>query len=272
MKTTVAVVSALSFALAGSAALGADMAIKAPAPAYAPAAPSWSGPYLGIRGGWGSGTVDYTNLGGSEAGGTFAGVTVPFSNTFGSVGHGASHDVDGGILGYVSGINWQTGNFVYGIEETLSWSGIKGSTGSINLPVPPATFVPTGSFDTKLKWYGTAESRLGMVFGNSMLYGKGGLAAGRIEVSGLRTNGTSNGDHFSQKDYRVGWTAGAGWDYMIYNNWVLGIEGNYVDLGSDHIAGSAIDVLGRPGAGAFNEQVKFKFWDVVGRLTYKWGS
>ena len=270
MKTKAAVASALTFALTGSAALSADMAIKAPAPAYAPAAPSWSGPYLGVRGGWGWGTVDYTNLGGSAAGGTFGNVTVPFSTNFGGVGRTASHDADGGILGYVSGINWQTGNFVYGVEQTLSWSGIKGSTGNINLPVPPATVIPTGSFATKLKWYGTAESRLGMVFGNSMLYGKGGLAAGRIEVSGLRTSGTSNGDNFSQKDYRVGWTAGAGWDYMFSNNWVLGIEGNYVDLGKDHIAGQTIDALGRPGAGGYNEQVKFNFWDVVGRLTYKY--
>src|SRR5258708_1626533 len=69
-----------------------------------------------------------------------------------------------GVLGYVSGINWQTGQYVYGLEQTLSWARIRGSTGSLSFPVPPAGFVPTGIFDSELQWYGTAESRFGMMF------------------------------------------------------------------------------------------------------------
>jgi outer membrane immunogenic protein len=271
MKTAIAI-SALAVTLSGAAS-AADMAIRPPAaPAYAPAASSWSGPYLGIRGGWGWGTTDYLNLGGSSGGNVVGGINVPFVTNFGGAGRTASHDVDGGILGYVSGINWQTGAFVFGLENTLSWTGIKGTTGNIGLPSPPATFLQTGIFDAKLKWYTTAESRFGYVIGNSMLYAKGGVAAGRLEINGVRTNGTSNGDNFSQKDYRVGWTAGGGWDYMVANNWVLGIEGNYVDLGKDNVAGQTVSSTGALGAGGYNEQVKFKFWDVVGRLTYKWGS
>src|SRR5215218_5933802 len=130
MNKTVAVAYALTLALTGTSALAADMAVRAPAaPAYAPAAaPSWSGPYLGIRGGYGWGDADYLNLGGGSGGNVIGGVNVPFATTFGGRGHGVQHDVNGGILGYVSGINWQTGAFVFGLEHTLSWSGIKGTT------------------------------------------------------------------------------------------------------------------------------------------------
>jgi outer membrane immunogenic protein len=253
------------------AAMAADLPLKAPAPA--PVAPfSWAGPYLGVRGGYGWGTADYVNLGGSAAGGTFGGISVPLSNTFGAIGSTASHDVNGGVLGYVSGINWQTGQYVYGLEQTLSWARIRGNSGSFNFSVPPAVFVPTGIFDSELQWYGTAESRFGMMFGNSLLYVKGGLAAGRVNVSGLRTNGTSLGDNFDVKTYRVGWTVGAGWDYAVTNNWVFGIEGDYVDLGKVTAAGQSISATGALGAGAFNEETKFKFWNVLGRLTYKWNS
>ena len=261
----------LAASFASGSVLAADMAIKAPS-AIREVPPMWSGPYFGIRGGYGSGDADYLNLGGSQTGATFSGVTVPFSNAFGALGQRATHGADGGVLGYVTGINWQTGNIVYGLEHTLSWTSIDGSTGTLQFPVPPATFVPQGSFSSKLKWYGTAETRLGLVFGNSLLYVKGGIAAGQLEVSGVRTNGASNGDHFSQKDYRAGWTVGGGWDYMFARNWVFGIEGSYVDLGKENVAGQMVDVNGVGGAGAFNEEVKFTFWTVTGRLTYRWGN
>jgi len=112
-----AAVAALS--VAGPVANAADMPLKsAPLPVEA-AAPSWSGTYLGVRGGYGWGDADYLNLGGSSTGGTFGGVTVPFSNNFGARGSTQSHDVNGGILGYVTGMNWQTGAWVSVLNRPL---------------------------------------------------------------------------------------------------------------------------------------------------------
>ena len=67
-------------------------------------------------------------------------------------------------------------------------------------------------------------------------------------------------------------TVGAGWDYLILSNWVVGVEGNFVDLGKATVAGQSVSATGALGAGAFNEEAKFKFWSVLGRITYKWGS
>jgi outer membrane immunogenic protein len=266
----------LSLLVVGAAWSGsagaADLPVKAPiAPIVAES--SWSGPYLGVRGGWGWGETTFTNLGGSAAGATFGGVTVPFSNSFGAIGREVSHKPHGGIIGYVSGINWQTGNFVYGIEQTLAWTRIKGDTGVVGFPVPPAAFVPTGVLGSELRWYGTVDSRFGLVLGgNSLIYVKGGAAFGELRVTGRRTNGTALGDNFSQKDLRAGWTVGGGWDYMLTRNWIFGIDGSYVNLGREAAAGQTVDAAGVGGAGGYNESVRFNFVTVQGRLTYRWGQ
>src|SRR4051812_11010768 len=107
MKSAISV-GAVLLAFGGSSAMAADMAVKAPAPVMqAEAVPSWSGAYFGARGGYGWGDVDYRNLGGSATA-TIGTTTVPFANNFGTLGSRQSHNADGGILGYVSGINWQT--------------------------------------------------------------------------------------------------------------------------------------------------------------------
>jgi outer membrane immunogenic protein len=143
----------------------------------------------------------------------------------------------------------------------------------MGFPTPPATFVPAGVLGTELRWYGTVESRFGLVFAqNSLLYVKGGAAFGELRVTGQRTNGASAGDTFSQKDLRAGWTVGGGWDYMFTRNWVFGIDGSYVDLGREAVAGQMVSAAGVGGAGGYNESVRFNFWTVQGRITYRWAQ
>ncbi|MCF8477281.1 MAG: porin family protein [Pseudolabrys sp.] len=77
-------------------ALAADLPHQMPAkaPAYvAPAAYNWTGPYIGINGGyaWGGGK-------------------------------------DGGLVGGTLGYNYQTGPWVFGLEGDWDWTNIKGST------------------------------------------------------------------------------------------------------------------------------------------------
>ena len=68
------------------------------APAMVGAAPifTWTGPYVGISGGYGW-------------------------------GDGGRFDADGGLFGVTAGYNWQMNQVVFGIEGDLSWSGISGS-------------------------------------------------------------------------------------------------------------------------------------------------
>jgi hypothetical protein len=70
-----------------------------------------------------------------------------------------------------------------------------------------------------------------------MLYGTAGLAYGHASLSTLyRTAGLSL---TAQTDeVKVGWTAGAGFKYMVLPNLSVGFQYLYVDLGSTSLAGS----------------------------------
>jgi outer membrane immunogenic protein len=66
------------------------------APAYVAPIYNWTGPYIGISGGYGWG-----------------------SSNFG--------DPDGGLFGATLGYNWQMGSMIVGLEGDISWSGLEGN-------------------------------------------------------------------------------------------------------------------------------------------------
>jgi outer membrane immunogenic protein len=127
-----AALAALGFA---GNAIAADMLVKAPlAPVAAPY--NWTGLYAGVQGGyaWGSSVQFFTATGG--------GTTDRYSI------RGVE---DGGTLGY----NWQTQQWVLGIETDFSGSHISGSTGS-----SPTYGCGTGC-TTDVNAFGTLRGRFG---------------------------------------------------------------------------------------------------------------
>jgi outer membrane immunogenic protein len=98
MKSVLVSTVALALAAGLASANAADiqqrqMPVKAPV--YVPPAYTWTGPYIGISGGYGWG-----------------------NSNFG--------DPDGGLFGATLGYNWQMGQLVTGIEGDISWSGLDG--------------------------------------------------------------------------------------------------------------------------------------------------
>jgi opacity protein-like surface antigen len=97
-------------------ALAAGPGVRAASVAPAPVvvAPTWTGVYLGVNGGWG------------WTGSNSVSVTLPAAPTFGAFSTGQSSDgaVFGGQLGY----NWQTGNWVFGIEGDVDGYGARNAT------------------------------------------------------------------------------------------------------------------------------------------------
>src|ERR1035441_6968515 len=101
------------------ASSAADLPVKAPvykAPVVAPLY-NWTGPYIGIAGGYGWGHSNQTDPGISTTGTT--GTTGPADG---------SYLVSGGILGGTLGYNWQQGPWVFGVEGDYSWADINGSS------------------------------------------------------------------------------------------------------------------------------------------------
>jgi outer membrane immunogenic protein len=160
----VMIAGALALA-AGSQAFAADLPPpiapppRAPAtyvPAMAPAY-NWSGFYLGINGGYGVGSSDWT--GGVVSSGNF--------------------DTSGFLIGGTAGANYQIGQFVFGAETDLDFSTIKGNG--------PAGFCI--NCETTNNWLGTARGRAGFALDRVLFYATGGAAYGNIDAS---ANGTLN--------------------------------------------------------------------------------
>jgi outer membrane immunogenic protein len=164
----------------GGAATAADLP-RGPAPYYPPPTSvyNWTGPYAGLNLGYEWGKVTNSNL---EPGGI----------------------AGGGQLGY----NWQTGQFVLGVETDIQASGADD------------TFAP---YKFSNPWFGTLRGRAGFAINNVLLYGTFGLAYGELK-----------GEFFGVEEDKtlVGWTGGAGMEFGFAPNWSAKVEYLYMDLGS----------------------------------------
>jgi len=147
-RTCFAIAALLLGSLAAQAADLPPPSYKAPAyvgPAYA----NWTGFYVGVNGGYGWGTADWSGPGGS------------FSSS-----------PNGWLVGATVGYNFQTGTWVWGIEGDLDWVDLNG------------TSTVCAGCDIKSTWLGTARARLGYAGWNNWLpYITGGAAAGSLKAS-----------------------------------------------------------------------------------------
>lgn len=134
------------------------------------------------------------------------------SNTF---------NVDGGLLGGTIGFNWQFANWVAGAEGDLSWADLKGSANDI----PP--FNVASLQTTTEKWLATGRLRLGITpIDRWLIYATGGLAVASLEAT-VTAPGFST---FSDTKTELGWTAGAGVELALSENWSAKVEYLYVGL------------------------------------------
>jgi outer membrane immunogenic protein len=198
------VAGVLTLAIATAAAIAPVVAADLPqAPPPAPRAPvfvpapvyNWSGIYVGINGGWGFGTSNWTNS---------------------VLGNSGDFDLSGGVAGGTLGFNYQVNQFVMGVEGDIDWADINGSSSS--------GLCAGFSCSTKNTWLGTIRGRAGFAADRILFYGTAGGAYGEIQESGagLTTNNFN----------RFGWTAGAGLEGALTDNLTARIEYLYVDLGS----------------------------------------
>jgi outer membrane immunogenic protein len=144
-KVAFAAVAVMATGLASAHAADLPYGSRAPYTVNQPLnAFSWAGPYLGGNLGYNWGSVDNNPAKPS------------------------------GVLGGVGGgYNWQTGQWVFGVEGDLQANGAED------------TFAP---WKFSNPWFGTVRGRVGYAFNNVLLYGTGGLAFGslRAETSACR--------------------------------------------------------------------------------------
>jgi outer membrane immunogenic protein len=237
--------------LFGTPALAADMALKAPSPAAAPANPTWTGFYVGANAGyaWHDPAVTFIPndpLSETQTCGGNGGGTCPSGS--------ASFNLAGGLGGVQAGYNWQVGHaWVVGLEADLDTSNIRGTGTSPNFSL--GGFSSNFQASQKVEWFGTIRGRVGFLpTNNLLLYGTGGLATGRVDQNVALNTATDGGNNqqglgyaywcasgpnyptcFTGHEARtaLGWTLGGGAEYDLGRGLSLKAEYLYVNLGSN---------------------------------------
>ena len=158
----------------------------------------WTGYYAGLQAGYGWGQSDITATQGA-----------PFS---------VSPDLHGGFVGgHVAGL-WQFDQAVIGGEAELNYSSIDGSEDA----------GAGGSLGSDIQWFGSVNAKAGYAMDRLLVYGIGGVAFAGIETS------QNAATAFADTRTKTGWTVGAGVDYAMTNNIVVGAQYRYYDFGSEH--------------------------------------
>jgi opacity protein-like surface antigen len=232
--------------------LDASGALAAPPPA-----PTWTGFYFGGHAGYSWGSVD---------GDTRRTVTIPppaapnfWVNTPNPVPFVFERNINptGWLGGLQAGYNFQAGSIVYGVEADLTWSGqqdtifLRGDTRPASFNTEDFSYNETTA--AKLRYFGTARGRFGYTFGQFLPYVTGGFAWGRMSIDTNwllhQFNQVANLPFAGLESHmHVGWTLGAGFEYVFAARWSAKVEYLFVDLARETY------FAGVQGGGAFGMQ------------------
>lgn len=204
-----AVALVLSLSLLGiGRATAADLPLPGPvAPSsYYPAAQpiNWGGVYIGLNGGYGLGTSDFSD----------------------SVGSTGSFKVNGGLFGGTLGVNYAGfGDWVLlGFEGDFDWAGATGSAACAPLGSAGTFTEPAGAMcQTRVDWLATFRLRAGYTWSHFLFFVTAGGAAGDIRLKDAIGSLAPTPP--------LGWTAGAGVEYAFTDAISLKVEYLYVNLG-----------------------------------------
>jgi outer membrane immunogenic protein len=220
---------ALTLGLLGGVSHAADLPSRAGAAPFMAATPVflWTGFYAGVNAGYGWGKFDERDSS-ITTDGTFPGLP-PAPATY----YGAPRTVkaDGFVGGVQAGYNAQFGALVLGVEADYQFADLDRTTNYLGSVAGPYYLT-----NAKLNQFGTVRGRVGYAFDRFMVYGTGGLAAGRVKTSvavtpGITGVGTAYGAIVS--DMSVGYALGAGVEAALWSKWSVKGEYLYVNLGKE---------------------------------------
>ena len=202
---------------------------------------------MGVHGGFGSADIDVALTNGAS-----------LANS-----PSRSFDANDFIYGGQFGFNVQSGRWVFGGEVSVT-GGLSENTENVRLFGAGA---PVGTFTTELDTLFTATLRAGYTWDRSLVYVKGGFAAGHLKVS---TDDNVPPDFISSSsNWARGWTIGTGWEYRFTKQVSLAVEYSFVSLHSDDLVPITIAPTGAPlGLNMLNDS-DIDIHSVTARLNYK---
>jgi outer membrane immunogenic protein len=223
---------------AAAAAAGSTPALAGPLAQPPPPVPlsSWQGFYLGASVGasW-LHAVQNDTASASE-------VTIAGGFNYGIMGGSSSAPNGVGWLGGLNlGYDWQSGNFVYGLEGDISWleRDLASSTGTF-----ATTYVAGGTTyshpgntfrSSKVDALATFRARFGFDFNGTLPYVTLGLAAGQIKNTfGISSFGESA--LISQTSWVPGLVVGGGIEHKLNQHWSVRGEIDWIGFERRNLA------------------------------------
>jgi outer membrane immunogenic protein len=249
------VLAAVAAILASGAALADGMPARASRTAPV-ASYDWSGVYFGAHAGFGWNDVELTEnlsltIGGLQPPG------FPLRST---------HEGDGWLGGVHLGAMKQFGAIVVGAEVGLSGANVEGSGGNC---LGIAALIPgIGSTCTSnVNWLSTVLARLGYAHDRVLVYGTAGWAVAGVDhqLSLTIPLGPGIGLNWSQQDVADGLAYGAGFEFAITKNLMLGMQYLHADLDakSEGLLLGGVLTTGRR---------ELDLDTLTARLSFKWGG
>lgn len=239
MKTLI--LAAALVAGTSTATLAADLRMPVKTPIVATSVWNWTGFYAGANAGY---TWSGSNGISTSSVETFSAPTWNTENDASvALATGVNRAKSNGFIGGAQlGYNWQTGNWVYGVETDIqgiaSGSGSSSRSGAL-VPVgfPAELIVSTVTAAKSIDYLGTVRARVGTLVSPAILaYATAGLAYGGVSAGTfiMQTNQPFPPAFFSSgqvSDTRLGWTAGVGAEWMFLQRWSVKAEYLHYDLG-----------------------------------------
>jgi outer membrane immunogenic protein len=193
--------------LAGSVGIASAADLRRPPPPPPPPPVpmyNWSGFYIGVQGGFGSGELERTLV---------------------TTGVGFTTETSGGLFGGTVGFNWQAGYWVFGFEADYAWADISRN-------VDNCFGILLVRCRSGLDTFGTARLRVGGAWGPALIYATGGLAFGE-HSAGVFDDLT--GLSVERSEFAVGWTVGGGVEWGFAPGWSFKAEALFFDLDVDRL-------------------------------------
>ncbi|TDH38960.1 porin family protein [Pseudohoeflea suaedae] len=179
---------------------------EAPVAVETPVAFSWAGGYLGVQGGFGFTSGDFTDVDNGDV---------------------ESNDFEGAVFGAFAGYNYQfDNNVVIGVEGDIEyhWNEDDFET-------------ELGDATAEMNLQGAVRGRLGYAFDRTLFYVAAGWTAAQAEAEIA-----DGGDVFRDDAVFNGYTIGAGVDYAINDRIFARVDYRYNEFDSEILTFGDVDI------------------------------
>ncbi|MGB7178217.1 MAG: outer membrane beta-barrel protein, partial [Xanthobacteraceae bacterium] len=199
-------------------------------PPLPPAVHNWSGFYTGVNAGiaWGS----FNPVTSTIPDGVIGTATAPLVNAAGHQTAGP-FGFGGGVQ---SGYNWQSGNWLAGVEADIDYLHLNFPARNYVPFAPPNTNTVAINSYNNANWVATLRPRIGWASGDWLVYATGGPALTRYDddfsvITLTEFSGSLLFQSAELKTWRLGYAAGGGIEHAIGDNWSVKAEYLHFDFG-----------------------------------------